>query len=119
MVSPKVAVASLFLLLAACATAPATPAEAPAAAQDDYSIQIERRVDELIASDPGVVPPGLEVTVLSVEQLPPGLFYKVQLRLPPRRGHNAEDFVIYGQCETTDIDRCAHQIIDGAKMLKK
>jgi hypothetical protein len=119
MVSPKFAVVSLLLLLTACASAPVAPPQAPAAAQDDYSIQIERRVDELIASDPSVVPSGLEVTVLSVDQLPTGLFYKVQLKLPQRRGHNAEDFVIYGQCETTDIDRCAHQIIDGAKMLKK
>ena len=110
---------ALLLFLTACVTAPAKPAPAPAAAQDDYSIQIERRVDELIAADPDTAPPGLEVTVLSVDQSASGLFYKVQLRLPQRRGHDAQDYVIYGQCETTDIDRCAHQIIDGARMLKK
>jgi hypothetical protein len=117
MVSPKFGFASL-LLLTACATAPA-PTQAPATDQDDYSIQIERRADDLIASDPSVAPPGLEVTVLSVDESEAGLFYKVQLELPQRRGRNAEDYVIYGQCETIDIDRCARQIIDGAKMLKK
>jgi hypothetical protein len=118
MLGPKSGLA-LLLLLAACATAPAKPAETPAAAQDDYSIQIERRADELIAADPDAAPPGLEVTVLSVDQNAGGLFYKVQLRVPQRRGHDAQDYVIYGQCETTDIDRCAHQILDGARMLKK
>jgi hypothetical protein len=110
---------ALLLLLTACATAPASPVEAPAAAQDDYSIQIERRANALIAADPDTAPPGLEVTVLSVDETASGLFYKVQLRTPQRRGRNAEDYVIYGQCQAADIDRCAHQVIDGARMLKK
>ncbi|MGE5501338.1 MAG: hypothetical protein ACM3W4_05375, partial [Ignavibacteriales bacterium] len=87
--------------------------------QDDYSVQIERRADEMIASDPNVVPPGLEVTVLSVDQVASGLFYKVQLRIPQRGGREAQDYVIYGQCQPDDIDRCASQIISGAKMLRK
>jgi len=118
MTGPKFGLA-LLLLQTACATAPAIPPEAPASAQDDYSIQIERRADALIASDPDAAPSGLEVTVLSVNEGADGLFYKVQLKLPQRRGRNAEDYVIYGQCQASDIDRCAQQIIDGAKMLKK
>ncbi|MGE5502698.1 MAG: hypothetical protein ACM3W4_12340 [Ignavibacteriales bacterium] len=108
-----------FLFLAACATAPAKPVETPVAAQDDYSIQIERRTDEMIASDPNAVPPGLEVTVLSVDPMEKSLFYKVQLRVPQRRGRDAQEYVIYGQCEPNDIDRCAGQIISGAKMLRR
>jgi hypothetical protein len=56
--------------------------------------------------------------VLSVDETASGLFYKVQLRTPQRRGRNAEDYVIYGQCQPDDIDRCASQIIAGARMLK-
>jgi len=118
MLNPKFA-ALAFLFLAACATAPVQPMEAPAAPQDDYSIQLERRADELIAADPNAVPPGLEVTVLSVDQVGAGLFYKVQLRIPQRRGHEAQEYIIYGQCETNDIDRCARQILSGATMLRK
>ena len=120
MLNPKLAAMAL-LLLAACATAPAKPVkpvEAPAAAQDDYSVQIERRADEMVAANPAAVPSGLEVTVLSVEQVAAGLFYKVQLRTPEHRGHAAQEYVIYGQCQPTDIDRCASQIISGAKMLR-
>jgi hypothetical protein len=115
-VNPKF-VTVAFLFLAACATAPAAPAPEPVAAQDDYSVQIERRADEMLAADPGLAPSGLEVSVLSVEQVDTGLFYKVQLRLP-RRGHDAQEYVIYGQCQASDIDRCAGQILSGAKMLK-
>lgn len=118
MLNPKF-VTVAFLFLAACATAPAPPVEESAGAQDDYGIQIERRTDQMIAADPNAVPPGLEVTVLSVDQVPAGLFYKVQLRLPERRGRGALEYVIYGQCEPTDIDRCASQIISGARMLRK
>jgi len=116
MLNPKL-VCMAFLFLAACATAPVTPAEQPVAAQDDYSIQLERRANAMIAADPSVVPADLEITVLSVDQVEAGLFYKVQLRVPHRRGQQQE-YVIYGQCEPTDIDRCASQIISGAKMLK-
>lgn len=118
MLNPKLATVA-FLFLTACATAPVKPAEAPpVGAQDDYSIQIERRTDAMIATDPGAVPSGLEVTVLSVDQVEAGLFYKVQIRVPRRRGHDVQEYVIYGQCQPTDIDRCAGQIISGAKMLK-
>lgn len=118
MLNPKF-VTVAFLFLAACATAPVKAPEEPASAQGDYSIQIERRADEMIAADPEAVPSGLEVTVLSVDQVTAGLFYKVQLRLPKRRAHDSEEFVIYGQCKPDDIDRCASQIISGARMLRK
>ena len=117
MLNPKL-VCAAFLFLAACATVPVTPPEEPAAAQDDYSIQLERRTNAMIAADPSLVPAGLEITVLSVDLVGGGVFYKVQLRVPQRRGREAQEYVIYGQCETTNIDRCASQIISGAKMLR-
>jgi hypothetical protein len=107
-----------LLLLAACASAPPPPVEKPVTAQDDYSVQIERRTNEMIEANPAGVPNGLSVSVLSVEEINGGLFYKVELNLPERRARNAQDYVIYGQCQPDDIDRCASQIISGAKMLK-
>lgn len=116
--NPKLASVA-FLFLAACATAPTAPVEAPPTAQDDYAIQIERRANAMIAADPEVVPAGLEVSVLSVDETEGGLFYKVELHTPQRRGRDAQDYVIYGQCGRDDIDRCAEQIVSGAKMLRK
>lgn len=118
MVKSRLAVASL-LLLAACASAPPpAPAEPVAAARDDYSIQIERRANEMIAADPASAPNGLTVSVLSVDEVDGGLFYKVELSLPERRGRGAQDYLIYGQCGPGEIDRCADQILAGARMLK-
>jgi hypothetical protein len=117
MVKSPMAMASL-LLLAACASAPPPPVEAPPPAQDAYSVQIERRANEMIAADPAGIPNGLSVSVLSVDAVEGGLFYKVELNLPERRAHRGEDYVIYGQCQPDDIDRCASQIIAGARMLK-
>jgi hypothetical protein len=118
MLNPKLATLA-FLFLAACATAPAAPVEAPPTAQDDYAIQIERRANAMLAADPGAVPAGLEISVLSVEEARGGLFYKVELSRPERRGREGLEYVIYGQCARDDVDRCAAQIVSGAKMLRK
>lgn len=107
--------------LAACASAPVdtAPVEAAAPVAEGYGRLIEDAANALIAAEPeGAVPAGLEIDVLSVEEMQSGLFYSAELRTPGRR-RRAEDYVIYGQCPASDIPACASQILAGARMLAK
>lgn len=109
-----------LLLLAACATAPEPRAEAVDAAPgatERYAPLIERQAMELAGAEPaGALPPGLEISVLSVDETQAGLFYSAELRAPARRRRD-EEYVIYGQCAATDLAACASQIVSGARML--
>ena len=112
-----------LLTLGACATAPeplqAEPEEEVSGATERYGPPIEQQAMALVAAEPaGAVPPGLEITILSVEETPAGLFYNAELRVPARR-RREEDYVIYGQCLASDIPACASQIVSGARMLTK
>lgn len=111
-----------FALMGACATAPEPPAEALppeiAAPTERYGPPIEERATALVAAEPaGAIPAGLQITILSVEETPAGLFYNAELSAPSRR-RDDRDYVIYGQCLTSDLDSCASQIVSGARMLK-
>ena len=110
-----------LLALAACATAPEPQVEAAAeeasGATERYGPLIEQQAMALVAAEPtGAMPSGLQITILSVEETPAGLFYNAELRTPARRGRD-EEYVIYGQCEAADLAACASQIVSGARML--
>ena len=109
-----------LLTLGACATAPvpqAGPVEDVSGATERYGPLIEQQAMALVAAEPaGALPSGLQITILSVEETPAGLFYNAELRTPARRGRE-EEYVIYGQCEAADLAACASQIVSGARML--
>lgn len=110
-------------LLGACATAPAPliPPPPPEAAVPTalYGPQIQQKAAALIAAEPkGVVPEGLRLDILAVEEIPAGLVYTAQLSVPGRRKAD-RDYIIYGRCPADDLGDCAKQIASGARMLVK
>ena len=112
-----------LLTLGACASAPeppqAEPVEEVSGATERYGPPIEQQAMALVAAEPaGAMPAGLQITVLSVEETPAGLFYNAELHVPARR-RREQDYVIYGQCLASDIPSCASQIVAGARMLTK
>lgn len=115
-----IAAAAVLSLLAACATVEPEPepvADTPA--EETHAEQIERLVMERLALEPeGSLPSDLQVSVLELEELEAGLFYKVEL-VTLRARRRGQDYVLYGQCEASDIPRCADQVVAAARMLKE
>ena len=112
-----------LLTLTACATAAPEPRVEPveevSGDTERYGPLIEQQAMALVAAEPaGALPSGLQVTILSAEETPAGLFYNAELRTPARRGRD-EEYVIYGQCQAADLAACASQIVSGARMLTK
>lgn len=112
-----------LLTLTACATAPEPEPQAePAAVSSDterYGPLIEQQAMALVEAEPAdALPSGLQITILSVEETPAGLFYNAELRVPARR-RQEQEYIIYGQCEAADLAACASQIVSGARMLTK
>ena len=118
---PPLILAALAML-AACATAPEPEAELPAeiaGPTDRYGPPIEQLAMDLVAAEPaGAMPRGLQISILSVEETAAGLFYNAELSVPARRREDRE-YVIYGQCQASDLPSCASQIVSGARMLTK
>ena len=86
-------------------------------ATERYGPLIEQQAMALVAAEPaGALPSGLQVTILSAEETPAGLFYNAELRTPARR-RQVQEYIIYGQCEAADLAVCASQIVSGARML--
>lgn len=117
---PPLILAAL-LLTAACATAPEPEpvSEEVVGLTDRYGPLIEAQANEIVAAEPaGVLPEGLQITVLSVEETEAGLFYSAELHVAaPRR--RDQEYVIYGQCQPGDLVTCARQLVAGARMLTK
>lgn len=106
-------------LLSACATAPEPEPELPpeiAGPTERYGPLIEQQAMEMVAAEPGAFPRGLQVSILSVEETPAGLFYNAELHAPAQRRED-RDYIIYGQCQASDLASCASQIVSGARML--
>lgn len=113
---------ALLALLGACATAPEPKIEAPTettGSAGGYGAPIEERAMALAAAEPsGAMPSGLQISLLTVEETANGLFYSAELSVPARRRED-RNYVIYGQCASTDLDGCARQIVSGARLLAK
>ena len=112
-----------LLTLTACATAAPEPRVEPveevSGDTERYGPLIEQQAMALVAAEPaGALPSGLQVTILSVEETPAGVFYSAELRAPARR-RQEEEYIIYGQCTAADLAACASQIVSGARMLTK
>src|SRR5690349_8211096 len=116
---PPLILAALAML-AACATAPEPEAVEETEVVTSTSIygrQIEEQAMAMVAAEPaGAFPSGLQITVLSIEETPAGLFYNAELTVPARRRED-RNYLIYGQCPASDLANCASQIISGARML--
>lgn len=116
---PPLILAALAMF-AACATAPEPEPELPAevaSATARYGPQIEELAMALVAAEPaGAVPPGLGIAIMSVEETAAGLFYNAEITVPARRRED-RDYIIYGQCQASDLASCASQIVSGARML--
>ena len=115
-IAPIVALA----LLAACATAAPEPEEiVETGATETPAEQIERIAMERLGQElEGTLPEGLQVNVIEIEELEAGLFYKVELVTAKGR-RREQDYVLYGQCQPTDIPHCADQVVSAARMLKE